>query len=63
MTRRNGWSAVSLHPVGSGTLAGGDIYGGGRGVSGPRPESSAVRQEINGTESLRIQFVKYVNGV
>lgn len=48
------WSVVTLTAVGSGSLAGGDLYGGALGVSGTTATSSTVRQEIDGSEALRI---------
>jgi hypothetical protein len=48
------WSAVSLHGVSPQTLAGGDIYQGDLGVSGQSLASSNVRQELDGTEALRL---------
>lgn len=50
------WSAVSLGAINSGVLAGGDLYGGLLGVSGRTLLSSCVRQEIDGTEALRVEL-------
>jgi hypothetical protein len=50
------WTAVSLGALNSGVLAGGDIYGGLLGVSGRTANTSTVRQEIDGTEALRIEL-------
>lgn len=50
------WTPVSLHAINSGVLAGGDLYGGLLGVSGRSANTSTVRQEIDGTEALRIEL-------
>lgn len=50
------WSPVTLSAVNSGMLAGGDVFGGLLGVSGQSARTSSVRQEIDGTEALRIQL-------
>jgi hypothetical protein len=50
------WSPVTRSPVNSGVLAGGDVFGGLLGVSGQSARTSSVRQEIDGTEALRIQL-------
>lgn len=50
------WSPVTLSAVNAGGLAGGDLYGGLLGVSGQSLLSSSVRQEIDGTEALRIEL-------
>ncbi len=48
------WSAVSKNSLGSSLLSGGDIFGGDLGVSGQSAATSAVKQEIDGREALRI---------
>ena len=48
------WSAVKLHGVSPQLLSGGDIYAGDLGVSGQAAATSAVRQEIDGKEALRV---------
>lgn len=50
------WSPVSLGVLNSGVLAGGDLYGGLLGVSGRSANTSSVRQEIDGSEALRIEL-------
>jgi hypothetical protein len=50
------WSPVTLSAVNSGALPGGDLYGGLLGVSGQSVRTSSVRQEIDGTEALRIEL-------
>ena len=50
------WSPVSLGVLNSGVLAGGDLYGGWLGVSGRSANTSSVRQEIDGSEALRIEL-------
>ena len=50
------WSAVSLTGLGATTLTGGDLFGGDLGVSGQTAQTSAIKQEIDGTEALRFSF-------
>jgi hypothetical protein len=50
------WSAATLTALNAGALAGGDLYGGLLGVSGRSANTSTVRQEIDGTEALRIEL-------
>ena len=50
------WSAVSFSGVNTTTLAGVDHYSGDLGVSGQSVATSSVRQEIDGTEALRIRL-------
>ena len=50
------WSPVTLSAVNSGALPGGDLFGGMLGVSGQSVRTSSVRQEIDGTEALRIEL-------
>ena len=50
------WTSVLLTGSGSALLAGGDLNGGDLGVSGRALASSAVAQEISGTEALRFDL-------
>ena len=50
------WSTVKLTSVGSQSLAGGDIYAGDLGVSGQTAATSSVKQELDGTEALRVNL-------
>ena len=50
------WSDAVLNGLNSGVLNGGDIFGGDLGVSGQSLASSAIRQEIDGTEALRFDL-------
>ena len=57
------WSSVVLSSNGGVLLAGGDIYSGRLGISGQTMASSAVQQEIDGTEAIRFELnssFKYV---
>ncbi|MBS0510204.1 MAG: cadherin-like domain-containing protein [Proteobacteria bacterium] len=57
------WSAVQFGVLNVGTLAGGDIYNGDLGVSGQTALTSAVKQEIDGTEGLRFNLGAEATGV
>lgn len=54
------WTPIRLSAVGSGTLAGGDLFGGLLGVSGGNPPvggyDNVVRQEIQITEALKVEL-------
>ena len=50
------WSSATLDGRNSTVLEGGDIFGGDLGVSGQSLISSAIRQEIDGTEALRFNL-------
>jgi len=50
------WTTVALHGVRAQLLAGGDIYMGDLGVSGQSLETSTVRAEIDGRETLRFNL-------
>jgi len=58
-----GWSAAQLSVLNVGVLAGGDIYNGDLGVSGQSAATSAVKQEIDGTEALRFNLEAEASGV
>jgi len=51
------WSSVLLGTLNGGTLAGGDIFNGDLGVSGQSAATSAVKQEIDGSEALRFSLL------
>jgi ELWxxDGT repeat protein len=55
------WSSIRLSGLGSSALEGGDLYAGDLGVSGQSLASSAVRQEIDGTEGLRFNLTHLAN--
>ncbi len=57
------WSAAQLGVLNVGVLAGGDIYNGDLGVSGQSAATSAVKQEIDGTEALRFNLEAEASGV
>jgi hypothetical protein len=50
------WSAVALNGLNGTILSGGDLYSGDLGVSGQNLATSAIRQEIDGTEALRFNL-------
>ena len=50
------YSSVLFGRSGSGSLKGGDIFQGDLGVSGQTLKSSAIKQEIDGTEGLRFSL-------
>ncbi|EAR21903.1 Calx-beta domain-containing protein [Nitrococcus mobilis] len=50
------YTDVLFQSSGSGSLAGGDIAAGDLGVSGQTLQTSAIRQEIDGTEGLRFEL-------
>ena len=50
------YSSVLFGRSGSGSLNGGDIFRGDLGVSGQTQKSSAIKQEIDGTEGLRFSL-------
>ncbi len=50
------YSRVLFSTANSGKLEGGDIFQGDLGVSGQTQKSSAIRQEIDGTEGLRFSL-------
>ncbi|MCB1944045.1 MAG: hypothetical protein KDI53_18685, partial [Candidatus Accumulibacter sp.] len=57
------FSDVLFGSSGSGVLAGGDISGGDLGVSGQTKSTSAVLQEIDGTEGLRFVLDEEANQI
>ena len=57
------WSPVVLRNLSPLTLAGGDSLLGDLGVSGQTLASSAVRQELDGTEGLRFELQREAVGV
>ena len=57
------YSNVLFASSGSGVLNGGDISGGDLGVSGQTLATSAVKQEIDGTEGLRFSLDQEATGI
>lgn len=57
------WSSGTLNGVKPNVLAGGDIFMGDLGVSGQALKTSAIPQEIDGTEVLRFDLAKVATGV
>jgi hypothetical protein len=57
------YSSVMFASSGSGVLLGGDVSGGDLGVSGQTKATSAVLQEIDGTEGLRFHLDEEANQI
>ncbi|TXI26293.1 MAG: hypothetical protein E6Q60_12835, partial [Nitrosomonas oligotropha] len=57
------WSSSTLNGVKPNVLAGGDIFMGDLGVSGQALKTSAIAQEIDGTEALRFDLAKAATSV
>ncbi|TXI30593.1 MAG: hypothetical protein E6Q60_01075 [Nitrosomonas oligotropha] len=57
------YSRVLFSTANSGKLEGGDIFQGDLGVSGQTQKSSAIKQEIDGTEGLRFSLDEKANHV
>lgn len=57
------YSRVLFSTANSGKLEGGDIFQGDLGVSGQTQKSSAIKQEIDGTEGLRFSLDQKANHV
>ncbi|MBK8385740.1 MAG: cadherin-like domain-containing protein [Candidatus Accumulibacter sp.] len=55
------WSTVSATEASPQTLAGGDLYAGGLGVSGQSAATSSIKQEIDGREALRFNLAEKAN--
>ena len=57
------WSPVQFSVLSVGVLSGGDIFSGDLGVSGQTMATSAVKQELDGTEALRFTLNTEATGV
>lgn len=57
------YSSVLFGRSGSGLLKGGDVFRGDLGVSGQTQKSSAIKQEIDGTEGLRFSLDQVATSV
>ena len=53
--------SVSATEASPQTLAGGDLYAGGLGVSGQSAATSSIKQEIDGREALRFNLAEKAN--
>lgn len=57
------WTAVKFNAVSAQLLSGGDVYAGDLGVSGQSAATSSVRQEVDGSEALRVTLPTEADGV
>jgi len=57
------WSTVGASEASPQTLAGGDLYAGGLGVSGQSAATSSIKQEIDGREALRFNLAEKANNL
>jgi hypothetical protein len=55
------WRTVGATEASPQTLAGGDLYAGGLGVSGQSAATSSIKQEVDGREALRFNLAEKAN--
>lgn len=57
------WTAVKFTSVGNAQISGGDIFAGDLGVSGQNLATTAIKQEIDGAEALRVSVAREATSV